>query len=101
MYLCYQLDLMFSRIWQIIKDDTKRTYEVCGSAANTNAFENEVYAMQRLKMNVTGVTRPLTNKESSKDLIKIVGYTKEEGLYARLKIEYRQIVMKSSQDFME
>ena len=90
---------MYSRSWQVIKDDTKRTFEVCGQSNNTNAFTNEVYAMQRMGMNVSGVTPPVTNKESSKDLIKITGYIKEEGLYHRLQLQYKQIVMKSYDDY--
>lgn len=90
---------MYSRSWQIIKDDTRRTFEVCGQSDNTNAFTNEVYAMQRMGMNVSGVTPPVTNKESSKDLVKIIGYIKEVGLYQKLQLQYKQIVMKSYEDY--
>jgi hypothetical protein len=90
---------MYTRSWQVIKDDTKRTFEVCGQSDNTNAFTNEVYAMQREGMNVSGVTPPVSNKESSKDLVKMTGYTKEEGLYERLKNQFKEIIMKSYDDF--
>jgi hypothetical protein len=90
---------MYSRSWQVIKDDAKRTFEVCGQTTNTNAFTNEAYAMQRAGMNVSCATPPVTNKESSKDLVRINGYTKEEGLYNRLQLQYKQIVMKSYEDF--
>lgn len=90
---------MYTKTWQVIKDDTKRTFEVCGQSGNTNAFTNEVYAMQRVGMNVSGVTPPISNKESSRDLVKIQGYAKEEGLYARLQLQYKQIVMSSYDDF--
>ncbi|HZY82023.1 MAG TPA: hypothetical protein VFE50_21010 [Cyclobacteriaceae bacterium] len=90
---------MYSKTWQVIKDDTKRTFEVCGSATNTNAFMNETYAMQRVGMNVSCVTPPVSNKESSKELVKINGYTKEDGLYNRLQLQYKQIVMKSYEDY--
>jgi hypothetical protein len=90
---------MYTRSWQVIKDDTKRTFEVCGQSDNTNAFTNEVYGMQRVGMNVSGITPPVTNKESSKDLVKIVGYKKEDGLYAKLQLQYKEIVMKSYDDF--
>jgi hypothetical protein len=50
-------------------------------------------------MNVSGVTPPVTNKESSKDLVKIIGYIKEVGLYQKLQLQYKQIVMKSYEDY--
>jgi hypothetical protein len=50
-------------------------------------------------MNVSCVTPPVTNKESSKDLVKIYGYRKEEGLYNRLQLQYKQIIMSSYEDF--
>lgn len=90
---------MYSRTWQVIKDDSKRTFEVCGQSDNTNAFTNEVYGMQRVGMNVSCTTPPVSNRESSKDLVKITGYTKEEGLYNRLQLQYKQIIMKSYEDF--
>jgi hypothetical protein len=37
---------------------------------------------------------PVTNKTSSKDLIKIIGYTKEDGLLERLMNQYREITMR-------
>jgi hypothetical protein len=90
---------MYTRAWQVIKDDTKRTFEVCGQSDNTNAFTNEVYGMQRAGMNVSCITPPVTNKESSKDLVKVVNYKKEEGLYSRLQLQYKTIIMKSYEDF--
>jgi hypothetical protein len=90
---------MYSRNWQVIKDDTKRTFEVCGHAANTNAFENSVYAMQRAGMNVSCVTPPVTNKTSSKELVKLTNYTKEDGLHERLLKEYRDIQMGGVEDY--
>ena len=50
--------------------------------SSDNSFTNKVYGMQKAGMNVSGVTPPVTNKTSSKDLIKITGYTKEDGLLA-------------------
>ena len=90
---------MYTRTWQVIKDDSKRTFEVCGQSANTNAFTNEVYGMQRAGMNVSCITPPVSNRESSKDLVKVTGYTKEDGLYSRLQLQYKQIIMKSYEDF--
>ena len=90
---------MYSRSWQVIKDDSKRTFEVCGQSNNTNAFTNEVYGMQRAGMNVSCVTPPVSNRESSKDLVKVPNYTKEDGLYGRLQLQYKQIIMKSYEDF--
>ena len=90
---------MYSRTWQVIKDDSKRTFEVCGQTDNANAFTNEVYGMQRAGMNVSCTTPPVSNRESSKDLVKVTGYVKEDGLYNKLKLQYKQIIMKSYEDF--
>ena len=87
---------MYSKNWQVIKDDVKRTFEVCGQQQSTNAFTNKVHAMQKAGMNVSCVTPPVTNKVSSKDLIKITGYTKDEGLYDRLLKQHMQITMKDA-----
>jgi hypothetical protein len=92
---------MYSRSWQVIRDDAKRTFEVCGQSGNTNAFTNSVYAMQRAGMNVSCMTPPVTNKTSSKDLIKLTGYTKEDGLHDRLVKQYRDINMSAVEDFEE
>ncbi len=86
---------MYSKFWLIIKDDSKRTFEVCGQASSDNAFTNKIYGMQKAGMNVSGVTPPVTNKTSSRDLIKIIAYTKEEGLHERLMNQYREITMRS------
>jgi hypothetical protein len=85
---------LITRFWQIIKDDSKRTFEVCDHEMNTNSFTNKTYAMQRVGMNVSCMTPPVTNKNSSKDVIKLTGYTREDGLYERLLKEYREITMK-------
>lgn len=90
---------MYARNWQIIRDDTKRTFEVCGHESSTNAFTNSVYAMQRAGMNVTCVTPPVTNHASSADMIKLTGYTKEVGLWDRLKKEFRDITMSSFNEY--
>ena len=89
---------MYSKYWLIIKDDTKRTFEVCGQASSENAFANNTYGMQKAGMNVSCVIPPVTNKTSSKDLIKIIGYMKEEGLHARLLKEYQDITMRYFDD---
>ena len=88
---------MYSTCWQIIKDDSKRTFEVCGKASNTNSFTNQVVALQRAGMNVSCATPPVTNKTSSKELIKVTGYTHENGLHERLMQHYRKL-MKGSMD---
>jgi hypothetical protein len=87
---------MYSKFWQIIKDDSKRTFEVCGQATSENSFTNKTYAMQKAGMNVSCITPPVTNKNSSKSLIKIIGYTKEDGLYDRLSNQFRDITMRSA-----
>ena len=83
--------MMITRFWQIIRDDSKRTFEVCGQVANENSFTNKTYAMQKVGMNVSCMTPPVTNKTSSKSLIKITGYTKEDGLQERLLKKYAEI----------
>jgi hypothetical protein len=90
---------MYTKTWLVIKDDSKRTFEVCGNTANTNAFTNEVYAMQRAGMNVSCITPPVSNRESSKDLVKVINYAKEDGLYTRLQQEYKDFIMKSYEDY--
>jgi hypothetical protein len=75
---------MFTKNWHIIKDDSKKTFEVCGQTPNDNGFINKVIAMQRAGLNVSWVTPPVTNKTSSKDLIKFTGYTREDGLFDRM-----------------
>lgn len=85
---------MYSKNWQVIKDDAKRTFEVCGQEASTNSFTNKVHAMQKAGMNISGITPPVTNKVSSKDMIKITGYTKEDGLYERLLKQHLEITMR-------
>ncbi|HEY9004597.1 hypothetical protein [Ohtaekwangia sp.] len=86
---------MYTGVWQIVKDDIKKTFEVCGRSPNGNLFYNSIYAMQRAGMSVTCITPPITNKNSSKDLVKITGYTPETGLYERLQKQYREIIMNS------
>ena len=91
--------MMITRFWQIIRDDSARTFEVCGKVANENSFTNRTYAMQRAGMNVSCMTPPVTNQTSSKDLIKITGYKKEDGLYERLLSQYRGIVRNSQEEW--
>ena len=87
---------MTPKIWLIVKDDSKRTFEVCGQATSDNAFTNKTYAMQRAGMNISCVVLPVTNKTASKDLIKITAYTREDGLYERLLTEFRNITLRNA-----
>jgi hypothetical protein len=80
------------KYWLIIKDDKKRTFEANGPATNDNHFTNKIYAMQKAGMSVSGVTPPVTNKTSSKGVIKIAGYTKEDGLWERLLVQHAEIL---------
>lgn len=80
------------KYWQIIKDDSKRTFEVIGQAPNDNALFNSTYAMQKSGMNVSSLSLPVNNKTSSKGIIKIVGYTREDGLHERLRAQYLKII---------
>jgi hypothetical protein len=86
---------MYSKFWMIVKDDTKKTFEVCGQASSDNAFTNKVYGMQKSGLNITALVLPVTNRTSSKDLIKITGYAKEDGLYERLQAEHRKMLRDS------
>jgi len=81
---------MVTKFWMIIKDDSKRTFEVCSQESNDNSFTNKTYAMQRAGMNVSCMTPPVTNKTSSKKLVTVTGYKHEDGLYERLLDEYRK-----------
>ena len=89
------IPIMYSKYWLVIKDDSKRTFEVCGQAANENSFANKTYAMQKAGMNVSGMTPPVTNKNVSKETIKIFGYSYEVGLQNRLSGQYLEITMRS------
>jgi hypothetical protein len=89
---------MHSVFWQIIRDDSKRTFEVCGQAANTNSFTNKTVAMQRAGMNVSCATPPVTNKTSSKELIKLTGYKYEDGLQQRLLKQFRELMRDAIDD---
>lgn len=82
---------MLPKCWLIIRDDAKRTFEICGQASNTNAFTNNIYGMQRAGMNVSFVTPPIINTNSNKGTVKVNGYTRETGLNERLMEEYRKI----------
>ena len=82
---------MYSKCWQIIRDDSKKTFEISGQESNNNHFTNNVHGMQKAGMNVSCLTPPVTNKNSSKEVIKVTGYTKEDGLHERLLNEYKEI----------
>jgi hypothetical protein len=89
---------MTTKFWMIIRDDSKRTFEVCGQTTNDNSFTNKTHAMQKAGMLISCMTPPVTNKTSSKGLVKIVGYTNEEGLYDRLLSQYMKIKLQASLD---
>ena len=82
---------MHSKFWEVIRDDSKRTFEVLGREANTNHFTNSVHGMQKAGMTVTGMTLPVGPTYSTKEGIKITGYVAEAGLYERLTKEYNKI----------
>jgi hypothetical protein len=90
---------MYTKSWLVIKDDTKRTFEVNGPETNTNSFTNKTYAMQRDGMNVSSMTPPVTNKNSSKGSITITGYTTEEGLYNRLVKLHQEITLRKYKEY--
>jgi hypothetical protein len=82
---------MYSTCWLIIRDDAKKTFEVCGQESNTNHFMNTVHGMQKAGMRVSCHTPPVSNKSASKDAVKVTGYSKEEKLHDRLLKEYQAI----------
>jgi hypothetical protein len=87
---------MTTKFWMIIRDDSKRTFEVCGQTTNDNSFTNKTHAMQKAGMLISCMTPPVTNKSSSKGLVIIVGYTNEEGLYGSLLSQYMKINLQAS-----
>jgi hypothetical protein len=91
--------MMITRFWLILRDDHTRTFQVCGQAANENSFTNKTYAMQKAGMNVSCMTPPVTNKTSSKNLVKVTGYTWEDGLQERLLNQYRVITFTSFDEY--
>lgn len=90
---------MYTKNWHVIKDDTKRTFEVVINAMSENAFTNKTHAMQKNGMNVSCILLPVTNKNASRSSVKLVGYAPEEGLYARLEQQYNQIVQGNIEDW--
>ena len=80
---------MYTRSWQIIRDDSKKTFEVQGQESNTDHFANLVHGMQKAGMTVTAMFLPVTNQYPSKDKITFSGYKTESGLYDRLMKDYR------------
>jgi hypothetical protein len=90
---------MYTKNWLIIKDDNKRTFEVVTQEISENAFSNKVIGMQREGMYVTSVLMPITNRNASKEAIKFIGYTKEEGLFNRLDMQYQQLIQKNFSDW--
>jgi hypothetical protein len=87
---------MYTRSWQIIRDDSKRTFEVLGQESNSDHFNNLVHGMQKLGMQVTAMLLPVTNQYASKDAIKYTGYVTEVGLYDRLMKDYRSRITEGS-----
>ena len=90
---------MYTKSWQIIKDDERKTYEVCGQAGNSDSFNNRVYAFQKAGMKVSCQTPPVTNKNSSKAAIKIISYTIEDGLFERLTKEFNELILRAAKEW--
>jgi hypothetical protein len=86
---------MFTKSWLVIKDDQARTFEVVTADISENAFSNKVIAMQRERMTVTSILLPLSNRHASKDHISFTGYTREEGLWARLLKQHQQLIQQN------
>jgi hypothetical protein len=92
------LACMITKFWQILKDDTTRTFEVCGQVSNDNHFSNRTIAMQRAGMNVSCMIPPVTHKNASRAAVKVDGYSREDGLEERLLRTYREIAAASQQE---
>ena len=90
---------MITKYWQIIRDDSKRTFEVYGQDSNTNYFTNSIHGMQKAGMSVTGMTPPVGGKFSNKNDIVISGYTREDGLFEKLFKQYNDAQRKLYEDF--
>lgn len=82
---------MYSKCWQIIRDDSKKTFEVYSQEVNLNHFTNLVHSMQKAGMTVSCLTPPVSNKNANKSSIQVTGYTSESGLYNRLMKEYNEL----------
>lgn len=90
---------MYTKNWHIIRDDSKRTFEVVTVSMSENAFTNKTHAMQRDGMNVSFVLLPVSNKNASKAAVKITGYGQEDGLYERLLKQHSEIGRKNIEEW--
>jgi hypothetical protein len=89
---------MITKFWMIVRDDSARTFEVCGKESNDNRFANRVLAMQRAGMNVSFMSPPVTTQTHSKEFIKITGYTYEEGLYEKLQQKHLEQTLREAHE---
>lgn len=94
-YLCQ----MYTRSWLVVKDDGRRTFEAVTANLTENAFTNKVYAMQRDGLNVSYVLLPVTNRQASRESIRVTGYQYEEGLYDRLLKQHQDLLLRQADDF--
>lgn len=90
---------MYTKNWHVIRDDSKRTFEVVTNSMSENAFTNKTQAMQRDGMNVSFVLLPVSNKNASKAAVNLTGYTKEDGLYDRLLKQHAEIGRKNIEEW--
>jgi hypothetical protein len=90
---------MYTKNWHVIRDDSKRTFEVVTVSMSENAFTNKTQAMQRDGMNVSFVLLPVSNKNASKAAVNLTGYTKEDGLYDRLLKQHAEIGRKNIEEW--
>lgn len=75
--------------WQIIKDDSNRSFEVIGKSSNDTLLTNNVCEMMKVGMHVQCTTPPYNSNQSEEE-ITIPGYKLEAGLYNRLINEYEE-----------
>jgi hypothetical protein len=75
------------RFLEIIIDDKNRTIEILNWSSDDTHLINNVVKMQNATM---AVRCTAIEKEPTSDEIIINGYSREEGLYSRLLIEYEK-----------
>ncbi len=75
------------RFLEIIIDDNKRTLEILNWSTDDTHLINNVVSMQKAQMPTRCTT---IDKEPLRDEILIQGYTREDGLYTRLLVEYEK-----------
>lgn len=95
---CLLSGTMIARFWMVVRDDSARTFEVIGKEVNDNRLANRIAAMQRLDMNVSYMSPPVTTQTLTKESIKFAGYVYEPGLYDRLQADFLELTLRQADD---